>query len=399
MPVDSSPVSSPRSAPVPRRLDAVGRALFAPLLLGRVPGWRVLSWDVEQGLTLTVQALAEGATPILIELEDRHDARDCHARTGRFNVSARHLFDAVQPLDVNERQFVDRLLIMVRQAELRLPLLPPDAPLQPERSQVREILVERALMPEGDGAYYFNPYAGCIIGCRYCYVDERANLSRRLEGRAPAAWGRWVDVKVNAAEVMRREVRTLAPGLVRMSPILTDPYQPVEKHYRITRQCLEVMLEAGFTPGILTRGARVRDDLPLLRRFPRAAVGFSIPTDDDAIRRVFEPGADPVEERFEALAELHAAGIYTFVVIQPVLPMNVERVVARLAPYVRAVRIDRMHQPERHRHLYEQAGIPYALEEGFSERTMAALREGFSRRGVRIDELDNLTQLVAEGLR
>ena len=391
------PGSSP---PKKRGLEAVARALFAPLLLGQAPGWKVVSWDAEQGLAITLQRGDRASGAILVELEDRNDGRDCFARTARFNVCARRLFDANTPITVEERAFLDRFVQVVRAAEGRLPLAPPTpAPTGPERTVIREILVERALIPEGAGSYYFNPYAGCMIGCPFCYVAERADLSRRLEGLPSAAWGRWLDVKVNAAEVMRREVETLPPGLVRMSPILTDPYQPVEKRYRITRQCLEVLLGAGFTPVILTRAARVTDDLDLLARFPRAAVGFSIPTDDDAVRRAFEPGADPVEARFEALAACHAAGLYTFGVIQPMLPMNAVRLVEKMAPLVRAVRIDRMHFVEKSEPIYRAAAADYALGDEFFAATERTLTEGFTARGVAIDRHDNLEVLLGALMR
>jgi DNA repair photolyase len=250
------------------------------------------------------------------------------------------------------------------------------------------------LVPEGRGQYYLNPYAGCMIGCPYCYVDERADLSRALEGVARHAWGRWVDVKVDAPEVLRREVRDLPPGPVRMSPILTDPYQPLERTYRVTRGCLEVLLEAGFSPVILTRGARVVEDLDLLARFARAAVGMSVPTDDDSVRARFEPGADPVDARFDALARLHGAGLRTFLAVQPMLPMDPARLVARTAPYVHTVRVDRMHGVEGLRGLYESAGCVEAMEDAFFARTEAALRAGFAARGVRVDALDDLDALL-----
>ncbi len=373
-----------------RGLDLIARELFAPLLDGPLPaGWRVVSWDSEQGLCVTLQ---HGARTLLVELEERDDARACYAQTARFNVCVRPMFDAGARLDGAERRFIDRVVELVRRRERRLPSVDRQESTRP--SAVREITVDRALIPEGPGHYYFNPYVGCMIGCAFCYVQERADFSRRLEGLPRLEWGRYVDVKVNAAEVLRREVRDHPPGVVRLSPILTDPYQPIERRYRITRQALEVFLEAGFAPVILTRGARMVEDLELLRRFPAAAVGFSIPTDDDSVRAAFEPGADTVEERFEALAACHAAGLRTFAVLQPVLPMNVDRLVARLAPLVRAVRVDRMHDAARFRHLYEAAGMLHALEPSFFEETVGALRDGFARCGVAVDELDDLGALV-----
>jgi DNA repair photolyase len=138
----------------------------------------------------------------------------------------------------------------------------------------------------------------------------------------------------------------------------------------------------------------VVDDLDVLRRFPRAAVGFSVPTDDDRVRRAFEPGADPVEERIEALARCREAGLRTFAVVQPVLPMDPARLVALLAPHVQAVRIDCMHSVERVRHLYEDAGMLHAMAPGFYPPLEQALRAGFAARGIPLDPMDDMRGLV-----
>jgi DNA repair photolyase len=202
-----------------------------------------------------------------------------------------------------------------------------------------------------------------------------------------------VDVKVNAAEILRREVSAHRRGPVRMSPILTDPYQPVERRYRITRQCLEILVDAGFGPTILTRESRVLDDLPLLRR-GRSAVGFSIPTDDDRLRRVFEPKADTIENRFVALRRCAEAGIVTCLVVQPVLPMNVDAFIARTAPWTRVVRIDRMHFGERVASLYAAAGIAHAASPAYEEDLLGRLAEGYRRAGVAVDERDDLAGMI-----
>lgn len=371
----------------PRGIDGLARELLAPLLAAR-PGprqWRLLSWDCEQGIQVS---LGRDDTVILVEIEARDDTLPCYARTARFNVNARRTFRSDRPLDDAERRVVDQLVAMLGVRERALPVV--DRQQTSRASAVREITVDRVLMPEGLGHYYVNPYVGCMIGCSFCYVDDRADMSRALEGLPRLPWGRWVDVKVNAAEVLRREVKEHAPGIVRMSPIVTDPYQPLERHFRITRQCLEVLVDAGFQPMILTRAARIREDYDLLARAKAAVVGFSIPTDDDRLRAEFEPGADSIESRLEALAEAHAKGLRTCAVIQPMLPMNVERLVERLAPIVEVVRIDRMHRVDRAAELYERAGCPEALSDEFFDRTSAALRKAFGDRGVRADDLDDL---------
>jgi DNA repair photolyase len=235
-----------------------------------------------------------------------------------------------------------------------------------------------------------------MIACPFCYVIDRADFSRRLEGSPHLPWGHYLDVKVNAAEVLRRETQSGPRGIVRMSPILTDPYQSAERHYRITRQCLEVLLETDLAPVVLTRAPRILDDLPLLKQFRRALVGFSIPTDADEYRQIFEPDADPVEERFAALRALHAAGIRTFAVIQPVLPMNVERLVENIAPYVRAVRLDRLYVGERVRHLYDDNGLAAFSTPAWAEQTIDTLARAFRARGVTVESLDNFEPLLGD---
>jgi len=373
---------------------SVAQHLLAPLLKRPVSssGWRLLSWDDEQGLCAHLQGPT--GTVLLVELEARDDARECWARTRLFNVTVRRQFEGAAALEEEHRRVVDGFVRMVRHQEKSV-ALPPAAPPAERRTLVREVTRERVLMAEGPGHYYINPYVGCMIGCTYCYVMDRANFSRRLAGDPEHPWGHWVDVKTDAPEVLAKEVENTTPGLVRMSPIITDPYMPLEKTYRITRRCLEILLPAGFRPVLLTRAARVVADIDLFRQYPdRVAVGLSIPTDDDRLRQAFEPRADSVEERFEALEQLHAAGVATFAVIQPMLPMDTKAVAERLAGCVRAVRIDRMHDVWRIRHLYENAAILHATEDGFFDRTEAELRAHFTRLGVAVDELDDLAPLV-----
>ncbi len=370
-------------------LDEVAELLLGPLLKAKPPpdGWRLLEHDFEQGACVSLER--RGAV-VLVELEPRDDGRPCFAKTARFNVLARYRFSSAA-LDASARAAVGQL---VKLLELREAELSSGRPPEQARPEVREVEVTRVLKREGRDQYYLNPYAGCLIGCPYCYVAARSDLSRGLEGLPKRPWGRYADVKVNAAAVLREEVKRLPPGWVRMSPILTDPYQPLERKYRITRQCLEVLLEAGFRPMILTRARLIEEDLPLLARFDEAMVGISTPTDDDAVRARFEPLADPIEDRLAALRAAHGAGLFTFAVVQPTLPMNPKRLVELLAPHVRAVRIDRMHELKQARPLYEAAGCTEALSDAFAASTLTALREGFAARDVPADDADDLVALA-----
>jgi len=376
--------------PVKRALELIVGDLLAPFLAGRLtpPGWRLISWDVEQAICLTFES---AWACILLELEGRNDRLDCYARTARFNVCVRRQFEESDLSDA-DRELVDAVINVIRDREGSLPA--PERPAAERKTIVREIEVDRVLIPEGKDHYYINPYVGCMIACPFCYVMDRADFSRSLEGLPRLPWGHYLDVKVNAAEVLRRETRSVKRGIVRMSPILTDPYQSVERNYRITRQCLEVLLETDIAPVVLTRAPRILDDVELLKRFRRALVGFSIPTDNDEYRRLFEPNADPIEERFEALRALHAAGVKTFAVIQPVLPMNVERLVENVAPFVRAVRLDKLYVGERIAHVYDEHGLSAFRTEQYAVETIDALARAFLSRGVTVESLDNFEPLL-----
>ncbi len=372
--------------PVSRAFDRFAAAL-------EDAGLTLVDRDLDQGPRVT---FADRDDVILFELSWLDASSPCYARTERFNVSARPL-RREGGLDEAGRALVARAIEVLR--ELEGELAPRARAPSEGRAAVRELSVTRALGVEGGGRYYLNPYVGCMIGCPFCWVDSRSDLGRALEGLPALPWGRWVDVKVNLPDVLREEVRRLPPGPVRISPVVTDPYQPIERKRRVTRGCLEVLLPAGFTPILLTRARRVLDDLPLLARHPKnVAVGVSIPTDDDEVRRAFEPAADPIEHRLEALRALHEAGVVTFVIVQPMLPMNAERLVELVAPCSAAVRLDRMHEVRRALPIYERAGRLDAASASFADSTLARLQAAFRARGVPVDERDDLATLVLEAI-
>jgi DNA repair photolyase len=379
-----------KPGPVRRYVDELVEKLLEPLIRQSHSAlWKLVGWDAEQGISVTLQ---KGDAVVLVEFEPRSERKKCYARTGRFNVVARRPFEAGRELNTADRAAVDELVSMVDQREGMLPRL--ERPTTSRKRSIREILVDKVLVPEGRGHYYINPYAGCMIGCPFCYVAERADMSRGIEGLPFLEWGRYVDVKVNAADILKEEVKQHPPGIVRLSPILTDPYQPVERRFRVTRQCLEILLDAGFDVAVLTRSAVVLEDLELLTRFRRALVGFSVPSDQDRYRLVFEPGADPIEERIEALSICHQAGLFTAAFIQPVLPMDVDALVGRLVPVVRTVRIDRMDITDSVLEIYQQHGLMEAASDAFFTETIRRLEVAFSSRGVVVDQMDDISGLI-----
>ncbi|MBE0617498.1 MAG: radical SAM protein, partial [Proteobacteria bacterium] len=117
-------------------------------------------------------------------------------------------------------------------------------------------ILSRSRIP--GATYCVNPYVGCAHACRYCY----ASFMKRFTGHAEP-WGEFVDARVNAREVLERQVRRAPPGPVLLSTV-TDPYQPAEERYRLTRAFLEVLLRSGFPVDVLTKSPLVLKDLDLL---------------------------------------------------------------------------------------------------------------------------------------
>lgn len=169
----------------------------------------------------------------------------------------------------------------------------------------------------GISDYAINPYTGCTHGCVYCY----ARFMKRFTNH-PEPWGAFLDAKVNAPEVLARELnkrREPLKGEVFLSSV-TDAYQPAESRYQLTRRILEILLEHQASISILTKSDLVVRDLDLLKQFQHIKVGLSLSTIDDQIGKHMEPRASAPSRRVQALRKLHDAGIYTYVFISPYLP-------------------------------------------------------------------------------
>lgn len=166
----------------------------------------------------------------------------------------------------------------------------------------------------GSVDYAINPYLGCEHGCAYCY----ARFMLRM-GHMGEEWGSFVDVKVNALERLRIEAPRRNRGVVLLSSV-TDPYQPLEREYALTRGALKILLEHQYTVDILTKSNLVLRDIDLLRRFDDCEVGLTITALDDGVRSAFEPIASSVQDRILALRKLRDSGLRTYVFLGPLLP-------------------------------------------------------------------------------
>ena len=185
-----------------------------------------------------------------------------------------------------------------------------------EDAPVREILTRATGFMD---AYDFtlNPYAGCSFGCTYCYA---AFFSHSTEKRD--SWGRWVEVKENAVERLRRRRGSLDGKRIYMSSV-TDPYQPVERERRLTRGLLEVLARQRPKLVVQTRSPDVVRDADLFReivdRGGRVQVNMTVTTDDEDVRRTFEPFCPGNPARLRAARELRAGGVDACITMTPIL--------------------------------------------------------------------------------
>lgn len=222
--------------------------------------------------------------------------------------------------------------------------------------------------------YVINPYTGCQHNCLYCY----AHFMKRFTGhREP--WGQFVDVKVNAPDLLRREIARKNKARVWISGVC-DPYQPLEAKYKLTRQCLEILAQNNWPVVIQTRSPLVLRDIDVIKNGRDFEVGFSITTADDGIRSLFEPAAPPIKERVRALDELHRAGIRTFVMIAPILP-KAESLAELLAGKVDHVVLDRMnyHYAD---WVYRKYGLEDKLTDDYFSQTEGILSSAFAKLGI-----------------
>ncbi|MBI4738159.1 radical SAM protein [Candidatus Woesearchaeota archaeon] len=207
-------------------------------------------------------------------------------------------------------------------------------------SSIREIYAKSVLtktrLPGAN--YVINPYVGCHVGCTYCY----AAFMRRFTNH-PEPWGKFVDVKINAPSVLEREIQKAKKGIVLLSSV-TDPYQPLEKKYELTRKILHCLCKHQWPVSILTKRNLVLRDIDVLKQFETCEVGFSISSLCDKDRIIFEPASSTVHEKIEALKVLHKQQIETYAFIGPVLPgiTNVSEIISKIRDYVSEVWVEAM---------------------------------------------------------
>lgn len=179
---------------------------------------------------------------------------------------------------------------------------------------IREVPAKSILSRSGISDYSVNCYTGCTHACIYCY----ARYMKRFSGHEEP-WGHFVDAKINAPEILAREITRRKPGRVFVSSVC-DAYQLLEKRYELTRRCLKILIDTGFYPAILTKSKLVTRDFDILKGHDNCEVGCTLTTMDERLRFRIELSASPTRERIAALEEASSQGIKISTFLGPFMP-------------------------------------------------------------------------------
>ncbi|HDD26449.1 MAG TPA: radical SAM protein, partial [Acidilobales archaeon] len=181
--------------------------------------------------------------------------------------------------------------------------------------RIKYIRVKSALSRSGlkEIDYALNPYLGCYHSCIYCYARDFTRYEEVAKN-----WGEVIYVKINLLDVLRREVKRLPKGVVGVATI-TDPYQPIEATYRLTRGSLEILKRYGFKVSIQTKSPLVLRDKDIIEP-KQFDVGVTIITMDKDVAKVVEPKAPPPTDRVRILKEISELGVETWLFMGPIIP-------------------------------------------------------------------------------
>ncbi|MDD4979984.1 MAG: radical SAM protein [Candidatus Omnitrophica bacterium] len=198
--------------------------------------------------------------------------------------------------------------------------------------KIREITCKTLLNKSNLSDFTLNCYVGCSHRCLYCY----ARYMKKFKDR-PEDWGDFVDVKVNAPEVLAKQLRKIRPPKevsfatlrtprkapdkieVFMSSIC-DGWQPLEAKYKLSRACLKLLLEAGFEVSILTKSSLIERDFDILSNYKTPSLGMTMTTLNLGLQKALEPYASETRERLNTLKKAQSKGIKTWVFLGPLIP-------------------------------------------------------------------------------
>jgi len=185
--------------------------------------------------------------------------------------------------------------------------------------KIREIQCKSAIGKCGfpGGGLAINPYIGCGHGCVYCY----ARFIKRFTGHTEE-WGTFVDARINIADVLKKQLKSSKyKGERIFIGTVTDPYQPIEEKYKLTRGILRVLMDYKNPVSILTKSDLVFRDIDLLKKFKNIDVNFTVTTLDEKWKKLTEPNSSTISQRLEAMENLNKERITILAMMGPYWPV------------------------------------------------------------------------------
>ena len=173
-------------------------------------------------------------------------------------------------------------------------------------------IIVKSNLPDGD--FVINPYVGCTHGCKYCY----ARFMKRFTGHTEP-WGSFVDIKINAPDLIPKDTNRYKGKSITISSV-TDPYQPIEEKYKLTRKIIERLIPLQPRLDLITKSDLVVRDIDLFKQFKNCTVTLSFSVTGDKLRKQIELLSSTTEQKINALKELHNAKIPTALFISPIFP-------------------------------------------------------------------------------
>ncbi len=188
--------------------------------------------------------------------------------------------------------------------------------------------------------YSLNTYIGCEHNCAYCYAPNILRIKRDI-------WGKEIKLKKNIPLVLSKELKKKKPGVVGISTV-TDPYQPIEKKYKLTRFCLEQILKFDFPVCIQTKSNLILRDMELIKKLSNAEVMMSIGTINDDERKMLEPNSSPIESRLKVLKELKDTHVKKSIFFGPIYPTvevdHIKNIIETFSSFeIDEIMIDKLH--------------------------------------------------------
>ena len=233
-----------------------------------------------------------------------------------------------------------------------------------------------------------NPYQGCVFACEFCSAIKMNFFTGRTKEKwDKTGWGEWVDYKTNLVELLYKELDKVKKSKIYFGNA-TDIYMPIERKLKLVPPILEFFIEnPPLELEVQTRGTSrdIARDIPLLQELSKKTsvfVSYSIHTDRDDVKKIFEPKAPSLIERERGLRLYHEAGIETRLSCMPILPLDPENYAARFAPYItKRVWIASMNHKQLTQDLFRKH-FPEWLDESHIEKVMRQTREAFEKLGV-----------------